>query len=63
MTRQARQLPFALAPCCVFARLFPDREVDGEGVTTHALLCRWLMAKHPNIRATKLGFGGQSINP
>ena len=37
------QVPFAVIPCCVFARLFPDRAVGGINVTTNSLLCLWLM--------------------
>ena len=42
-TAIAKQVPFAVIPCCVFARLFPDRAVDGVNVTTNSLLCLWLM--------------------
>ena len=61
-TAVARALPFAVVPCCVFARLFPDRKVDGEPVTSHAQLCLWLLARHPAIRATRLGFPGQVLS-
>ena len=59
-TAVASALPFAVVPCCVFARLFPDRQVDGKPVSCHAELCLWLLAQHPAIRATRLGFRGQS---
>lgn len=60
-TAIATQVPFAVIPCCVFARLFPDRAVGGINVTTNSLLCLWLMAKHPAVRATRLPFGGQNL--
>jgi len=60
-TAVSNQKPFAVVPCCVFARLFPEREVNGVSVTTFSQLCLWLMSKHKNIRAKMLPFSGQNL--
>ena len=38
------KLPFAIVPCCVFAREFPRTGVDGFPVTTYAQLLDYLQA-------------------
>ena len=56
--------PFAVVPCCVFARLFPDRRLWGSAgkclgpVTNREELIEYLMAKDPCIRKTTLAFDG-----
>ena len=53
--------PFAVVPCCVFARLFPGRRnVDGSVVTTTAQLCDWIQRQHPSIQRATLDFDGAS---
>jgi hypothetical protein len=63
----ARRLPFAVVPCCVYKREFPQRHlVDAESganlrsVSNYADLCEWLKAKHPGIRVGKLDFEGKN---
>jgi hypothetical protein len=62
---------FCIVPCCVFARLFPDRylvsETSAAGtatgrrkVRTHADLCLYLLRKHRGIRCTQLNFEGMN---
>uniref|UniRef100_A0A0G4HX71 Methyltransferase domain-containing protein n=1 Tax=Chromera velia CCMP2878 TaxID=1169474 RepID=A0A0G4HX71_9ALVE len=54
------RVPFAVVPCCVFARLFPHRRLEEKPVSTHAQLCLYLMTKHPAIQACRLPFRGQN---
>ena len=57
----AARTPFAVVPCCVFSRLFSNRRLRGGAfVTTHAQLCEYLLAKHPNARVADLPFAGKS---
>lgn len=53
-------LPFAVVPCCVYARLFPHRRYHGQPVRTHEQFCQYLQAKAPHIGRTQLEFGGQA---
>lgn len=58
----AKQIPFCIVPCCVFARLFPHRQkVSGEPVSTYEDLIEYLMAKHHSIRKTTLPFEGANV--
>ena len=57
--------PFAVVPCCVFARLFPKRQLWGNAgeclgpVTNREELIEYLIAKDPcSIRKTTLAFDG-----
>ena len=53
--------PFAVVPCCVFARLFPERRTpEGDVVATTEQLCAWIQRQHPSIRRATLGFEGSS---
>jgi hypothetical protein len=52
--------PFAVAPCCVFSRVFPNRRYQGRPVRTHEQFCRYLQAKAPGIQRTSLSFGGRA---
>ena len=47
--------PFAVVPCCVFARQFTDRRAAGGGrVTTHKQLLVCLQAKSPSMQRVLL---------
>jgi hypothetical protein len=50
----AAGLPFAVAPCCVFARLFPTRRHAGAAVRTHAQLCDYLQVTVTRHRSRAL---------
>ncbi|KAF0686754.1 Aste57867_21459 [Aphanomyces stellatus] len=52
--------PFAIVPCCVMSRLFPDRIVDGEKVATYDAFVKYLKAKHPEIQSAFLPFAGRN---
>jgi hypothetical protein len=58
-------LPFAVMPCCVFSRLFPDRRLDSGGgqlvsVETYAQLVQYLMQKGGASQEV-LGFVGANV--
>lgn len=54
--------PFVVVPCCVFARLFPDRKTaTGAAVATHAELVKYLASKDPAIHTTALPFQGANV--
>jgi hypothetical protein len=51
--------PFAVVPCCVFSRQFPERRTPaGDRVTTHDSLIEYLVAKHASVRKQSLPFDG-----
>jgi hypothetical protein len=53
--------PFAVVPCCVFPKLFPDRRlVSGQHVKTCGGFLRYLKSKHEDIQMTSLGFQGRN---
>ena len=54
------RLPFAIVPCCVFARLFP-RVLAGRAVTKYEELLLYLEAKAPEIRREYLPFVGRNV--
>ncbi|KAF0719785.1 Aste57867_784 [Aphanomyces stellatus] len=58
----ALKKPFAIVPCCVMSRLFPDRRTadDGQLVATYDVFVRYLHAKHPQIQSTFLPFAGKN---
>lgn len=57
----ALRLPFAVVPCCVMSRTFPDRlGRDGERVGTYEALVRYLMDKNPRIQSAFLPFAGRN---
>ena len=56
----AARRPFAIVPCCVFTRLFPQRRLaSGQAVRTREQFCNYLQAKEPSsIRIGSLPFKG-----
>ena len=48
------RLPFAIVPCCVFAREMPKRLASGEAVTTYEQLLRYLQQKAPGVQSAYL---------
>ena len=56
------RIPFVVVPCCVFARLFPERNTqDGRPVSSYEDLLDFLQEKDPSIQRTPLSFGGKNI--
>jgi len=55
--------PFAVVPCCTFAKLFPRRRTgDGRQVRSYEQLLDHLQAKHPAIRRTTVdGMAGRNV--
>ncbi|CAJ1343963.1 unnamed protein product [Effrenium voratum] len=57
------QRPFAVCPCCVFPKEFPQRELHGQKVKTYPDFIEYLQQKHPAMRRVDLCFepeGGYS---
>ncbi|TDH73035.1 hypothetical protein CCR75_000018 [Bremia lactucae] len=53
--------PFAIVPCCVMSRKFPDRQCqDGTPVDTYDTFVTYLMEKHPSIKRAFLPFIGRN---
>ncbi|KAK1932538.1 hypothetical protein P3T76_012122 [Phytophthora citrophthora] len=53
--------PFAIVPCCVMSRVFPDRRCqDGTPIDTYDTFVRYLLEKHPSIRSAFLPFAGRN---
>ena len=53
--------PFAISPCCVMTRLFPNRKGRmGEPVRTVHQLCRYLMDKQAGMKVDYLPFMGRN---
>ena len=53
---------FAVVPCCVFARLFPDRRTsDGKPVVFYSDLISYILASGEHIQQSKLAFEGRNI--
>ena len=53
--------PFAVVPCCVFPRLFPQRRLaSGGAVRTTAALCDYLLQKAPGLEAGFLPVAGRN---
>lgn len=53
--------PFAIVPCCVMSRVFPDRQCqDGTPVDTYETFVRYLLEKHPSIQSAFLPFAGRN---
>lgn len=50
------KIPWAVVPCCVFPREFPNREINGSRVKNHSQLIEYLCAKHEKIRKGTLSF-------
>lgn len=60
-----RRVPLVVVPCCVFARLFPDRQIseaNGEDrqVSSYDDLLQFLMSKDSSIEKTDLPFDGKN---
>ena len=54
--------PFAIVPCCVFARQFPERFTpSGSVVSSYEDLCDWIQAQHADIRRDILPFHGRNV--
>ena len=75
-TAVENEIPFLVVPCCVFSRLFPERikpqvsdnrasgsstGSDNNTVSTYYELIDWLVAKHSDIKVTRLPFEGANI--
>jgi len=58
----ARQIPFVVVPCCVFARLFPLRRIRStqQSVGTYPELIRYLQEQDSSIRKHQLPFTGRN---
>ncbi|GLE10736.1 hypothetical protein PINS_up022976 [Pythium insidiosum] len=55
------QKPFAVVPCCVMSRLFPNRRcLDGTEVATYEALVQYLKEKDPRIQSSFLSFTGRN---
>ncbi|DAZ96269.1 TPA: hypothetical protein N0F65_008302 [Lagenidium giganteum] len=53
--------PFAVVPCCVMSRLFPDRRcADGTEVATYETFVTYLSEKDPRIQRAFLPFSGRN---
>ncbi|KAF4323347.1 hypothetical protein BBO99_00002048 [Phytophthora kernoviae] len=53
--------PFAIVPCCVMSRVFPDRQCrDGTPVDTYETFVTYLLEKHSSIRSAFLPFAGRN---
>ena len=58
----AMDKPFAVVPCCVFPKIFDQRELPcGTPVRSYEHFIEWIMSKNPLIRKKDLGFGGRSF--
>ena len=54
--------PFAVVPCCVYGRLFPQRRLrDGGEVTSYEDLLNYLEQKSPEIRRAFLPYSGRNV--
>ncbi|CAI5718380.1 unnamed protein product [Peronospora effusa] len=52
--------PFAVVPCCVMSRAFPNRQCrDGTLVDTYETFVRYLL-KHPSVQSAFLPFAGRN---
>jgi hypothetical protein len=63
-TAVKQKKPFVVIPCCVFARLFPNRRNPNNKdstVSTYEDLLVFLAAKHKDIKRTELPFEGANI--
>mmetsp|Transcript_14274 Transcript_14274/g.25581 ORF Transcript_14274/g.25581 Transcript_14274/m.25581 type:complete len:485 (-) Transcript_14274:272-1726(-) len=53
--------PFAVVPCCVFTKEFPDRRTpEGKTVETLNEFIAWLMSHHPNMQVDFLSIDGRN---
>jgi hypothetical protein len=63
-----RQIPLVVVPCCVFARLFPNRiltnqppDTESRVVSSYDDLLRYLKGQDARIRQTELPFDGKNV--
>jgi hypothetical protein len=57
----ARGKPFAVVPCCVFARAHPFRFLkSGQHVSTYEQFCQYLLEIAPGSQSTYLPFVGRN---
>ncbi|OQR93439.1 hypothetical protein ACHHYP_02555 [Achlya hypogyna] len=52
--------PFAVVPCCVMSRQFPDRRWEGDVVGTYDVFIKYLKAKDTRIQSAFLPFAGKN---
>jgi hypothetical protein len=54
---------FVVVPCCVFARLFPNRRIQqsNKPVSTYDDLLEFHREKDPSIKSARLPFDGKNI--
>ena len=53
--------PFAIVPCCVMSRVFPNRQCrDGTLVDRYETFVRYLSEKHPSVQSAFLPFAGRN---
>jgi hypothetical protein len=58
----ARDKPFAVVPCCVFPKLFPERRLpEGVPVVDYPQFVRYLQLKSPSIRTGYLNTKGRNL--
>ncbi|KAL7491314.1 hypothetical protein ACHAWT_002008 [Skeletonema menzelii] len=50
------KIPWAVVPCCVFPKEFPNRQINGSRVKNHSQLIEYLCMKHEKIRKGTLSF-------
>jgi hypothetical protein len=56
------RIPFVVVPCCVFARLFPERQTNnGQSVSSYENLLEYLQELDTSIQRTQFGFAGKNI--
>ncbi|EDQ86005.1 uncharacterized protein MONBRDRAFT_28785 [Monosiga brevicollis MX1] len=54
--------PFALTPCCTYAKEFPKRRLaNGTPVRSYSQLLDFLQQKHPSIQRCQLDFEGKNV--
>lgn len=60
-TSLALRKPFAVVPCCVMTRKFPERRSrDGTFVATYSNFVQYLMEKDARIKTSSLPFAGRN---
>jgi hypothetical protein len=58
----AKNIPFALVPCCPFSKEFPKRKLkNGEAVKSYEQLIQFLKEKDDGIQSIELPFEGRNI--
>lgn len=60
-TALAHRKPFAVVPCCVMSRQFPNRKcADGTSVATYETFVTYLREKHAGVQTAFLPFAGRN---